>query len=39
MAICAGIGHRCDERATPTSFPLCSNVDIDQPFIEAIKEY
>lgn len=39
LAFCAGIGHGCDERATPTRFPLRSNVDIDLPFIEAIKEY
>lgn len=39
LAFCAGIGHGCDERATPTRFPLRSNVDIDLPFINAIKEY
>ena len=39
LAFCAAIGHGCDERATPTRFPLRSNVDIDLPFIEAIKEY
>lgn len=39
MAFCAGIGHGCDERATPTRFPLRSNVDIDLPFIELIEEY
>ena len=39
LAFCAGIGHGCDERATPTRFPLRSNVDIDLPFIELIKEY
>ena len=39
LAFYAGIGHGCDERATPTRFPLRSNVDIDLPFIDAIKEY
>lgn len=39
LAFCAGIGHGCDERATPTRFPLRSNVDIDLPFIELIEEY
>ena len=39
LAFCAGIGHGCDERATPTRFPLRSNVNIDLPFINAIKEY
>ena len=39
LAFCAGIGHGCDERAIPTRFPLRSNVDIDLPFIELIKEY
>lgn len=39
LAFCAAIGHGCDERATPTRFPLLSNVDIDLPFINAIREY
>lgn len=39
LAFCAAIGHGCDERATPTRFPLRSNVDIDLPFINAIREY
>lgn len=39
LAFCYGIGYGIDERATPTHFPLRSNVDIDLPFIEAIKEY
>lgn len=39
LAFCAGIVHGCDERATPTRFPLRSDMDIDIPFINAIKEY
>ena len=39
LAFCAGIDHGCDERATPTCFPLRSNVDIDLSFIELIEEY
>lgn len=39
LAFCAGIGFGTDERAPVEKFPLRTSVDIDLPFIEAIKEY
>lgn len=39
LRFCARLGHGSDERVIPTTYPLRSFEEIDQPFIEAIENY
>lgn len=39
LAFCAGLGYGADERAIPTTYPLRSFEEVDQPFIAEIEKY
>lgn len=39
LAFCDGLGCGSDERANPTTYPLRSFEEVDQPFINAIENY